>query len=269
MDPDPQDAPLPAELSELGRRLPEPHPEADVQPATRRSTDTPTGVLPDLLAEDLAAFALDLARVRTADEVVAATAHAVVGLVRGASDAAVCVLRRGEVELTAATGDDTESCEAWQLALGSGPAAEAATAPGSAVLVDDLTTDPRWSSLHAVAAREGLASVLTVAAPLPASSRTLVLSWYAREPHAFGSADCSRVALLAAAHTSLALDRALREDHLRAAMVSRQQIGQAVGLLAARRSVGLADAFALLRTESQRSNVRLAELARRIVEEQG
>ena len=52
-------------------------------------------------------------------------------------------------------------------------------------------------------------------------------------------------------------------------MVSRQEVGQAVGLLAAGRSVGLTDAFVLLRTESQRQNERLADLARRIVEEHG
>lgn len=229
---------------------------------------SPTGA-PDLLAEDLATLALDLAQVRTAAEVLATTADAVVGLVPGASDAAASVLRRREVELGAATGRAAEHCEAWQLALGSGPAADASTAPGSAVLTDDLTTDPRWLPVHAVAAHQGLPSVLSVAAALHASSRTLVLSWYAGETRAFAAADCARVALLVAAHASLALDRALHADHLRTAMVSRQEIGQAVGLLAASRSVGLADAFVLLRAESQRRNQRLGDLARRIVEEHG
>lgn len=223
----------------------------------------------DLLAEDLASFALDLAQVRTAAEVLAAAADAVVGLVPGASYAVASVLRRGEVELDAATGSAAEGCEAWQLALGSGPAADASTAPGRAVLTDDLTSDPRWTPVHAVAAREGLLSVLSVAAALPATSRTLVLSWYAAEARAFAATDCSRVALLAAAHASVALDRALHADHLRTAMFSRQEIGQAVGLLAAGRSVGLLEAFALLRAESQRGNQRLADLARRVIEEHG
>jgi len=223
----------------------------------------------DLLAEDLATLALDLGQARTADEVLVATADAVVGLVPGASDVVATVLRRGEVELVASTGDAAESCEAWQLALGDGPAADASATPGSAVLTDDLTTDPRWVSLHAVAAHEGLPSVLSVAAALPASSRTLVLSWYAGGPHAFASADCARVGVLVAAHASLALDRALHEDNLRSAMSSREEIGQAVGLLGAERSVPLADALVLLRAESRRSNERLADLARRIVEEHG
>lgn len=223
----------------------------------------------DLLAEDLAAFALDLAQVRTAEEVLAVAADAVVGLVPGASEVVATVLRRSEVELAAATGDGAESCEAWQLAVGDGPAAEASTTPGSAVVVDDLTSDPRWVALHAVAAREGLPSVLSLAAALPASNRTLVLSCYAGAPHAFGSSDCARVALLVAAHASLALDRAVHEDKLRTAMISREEIGQAVGLLAATRSVPLAHALVLLRTESQRTNERLPDLARRIVEEHG
>lgn len=260
MDPHPQDPPLLHELSELARRLPEPDPGTAAR--------TVPGA-PDLLAEDLAAFALDLGQLRTAGEVLTAATDAVVGLVPGASDAAVSVLRRGEVELAAATRDGAASCEAWQLALSDGPAAEASVVLGSAVRVDDLTTDARWAPLHAVAAGEGLTSVLSVAAALPAASRTLVLSWYAADARAFRVRDCSRVALLVAAHASLALDRALHADHLRTAMVSRQEIGQAVGLLAATRSVDLADALALLRTESQRTNERLVDLARRVIEEHG
>lgn len=224
---------------------------------------------PDLLAEDLAAFSLDLAQVRTTADLLVTVADAVVGFVPGAADAVASVLRRGEVELDAATARAAESCDAWQLALGNGPAADASTTPGHAVLTADLTTDPRWVPLHAVAAQEELRSVLCVAAVLPASGRTLVISWYAAEAGAFEASDCCRVALLVAAHASLALDRALQADHLRAAMVTRQEVGQAVGLLAARRSVGLTDAFVLLRTESQRQNERLADLAHRIVEEHG
>lgn len=224
---------------------------------------------PDLLAEDLAAFALDLAQVRTAEEVLAAAADAVVGLVPGASDAVASVLRRGEVELDAATGSAAEGCEAWQLAFGIGPAADASVAPGSTVLTHDLTTDPRWAPLQVVAAGRGLPSALSVAAALPATSRTLVLSWYAAGTSAFAAADCRRVAVLVAAHASLALDRALHADHLRTAMASRQEVGQAVGLLAAERSIGLVDAFVLLRADSQARNERLTDLARRIVEEHG
>jgi hypothetical protein len=256
--PQPGEPPLPGELA---HRLPVPGSELD--PAGPTSPG-PGGVL----AEDLAALALDLVRARSAEETLAVTAVLVVGLVAGASEAVASVLRRGEVELTSATGPEAESCEAWQLATGSGPAVEAVEVGGT-VLVHDLTNDTRWPPLHAVAEHDDLASVLSVAAPLPASGRTLLLSWYAVERQAFASPACTRSALLVAAHASLALDRALHEVDLRRAVVSGQEVGRAVGLLAATRSVGVEEAFALLRAESQRTNQRLADLARRIVDEHG
>ena len=105
---------------------------------------------------------------------------------------------------------------AWQLAVGDGPAATATAVPGTVVVVDDLATDPRWVDLHAVVARDGLPSVMSVAAALPTSSRTLLISWYGKRADAFSAPDCARVALLTTAHACVALDRALREDELQA-----------------------------------------------------
>lgn len=232
-------------------------------------TDQPGPAEPDLLAEDLAALALDLAQEHTATDVLGAAADGVVGLVSGASQAVVSVLRRGDVELSSATGAGAGSCEAWQLALGSGPAVTASEDLGAAVVVDDLATDPRWAHLQATEAQDGLPSILSVAAALPFATRTLVLSWYSQARGAFAAPDCARVALLAAAHTSVALDRALHADHLQAGLARRQEIGEAVGIIAARGSLTREAAFVLLRDRSQRTNQRLADIARQIVDEQG
>lgn len=223
----------------------------------------------DLLAEDLATFALDVAQEHSAVAVLGAITEAVVGLVPGASQVVVSLLRHSTVELSSATGPGAESCDAWQLALRSGPAVTASEEPGVVVLVDDLTTDPRWTHLQVTGAREGLASVASVAAALPTSTRTLVLSWYSASRSAFTAPDCARVALLATAHASVALDRALHEDNLHAAIAHRQEIGEAVGILAAQESVTREAAFALLRVRSQRTNQRLADVAGQVVQEHG
>jgi hypothetical protein len=235
------------------------------------ATLTPAGPRPlqDLVAEDLASLALDLARRRTAPEVLRATAEALVGLVPGAAQVVVSVLRREEVELTSATGTGAADCEAWQFALGDGPAVAAVRARGTALVADDLATDARWPHLRVAHERYGLTSVVTVAASLPTVTRTLVLSWYGSSRAAFSGPDAARRALLSAAHASAAVDRAVHEDHLQAAIAHRQLIGEAVGIVAVRESLTRDAAFALLARQSQRTNLKLVELARNVTETHG
>jgi PAS domain-containing protein len=233
--------------------------------------DAPLDLRPlrDLVAEDLASLALDLARHRGATDVLTAVADALVRLVPGATQVAVSVLRRDVVELTAAAGPGAADVEAWQLAVGEGPAVAAASSRGTAVVVDDLAAEPRWPHLRVVEERHGLVSTVSVAASLPTVARTLVLSWYGTSRAAFAAEEGRRRALLAAAHAAAAVDRAVHEEHLEAAIAHRQLIGEAVGMVAARESLGREAAFALLAQLSQRSNRKLVDLARDIAESHG
>jgi AmiR/NasT family two-component response regulator len=54
-------------------------------------------------------------------------------------------------------------------------------------------------------------------------------------------------------------------DHLSQGMVTRQVIGQAVGLLMAQRRCTADEAFELLKSASQRSNEKLRDVAARMV----
>ncbi|MGL5930880.1 MAG: ANTAR domain-containing protein [Dermatophilaceae bacterium] len=54
-------------------------------------------------------------------------------------------------------------------------------------------------------------------------------------------------------------------EQLKAALASRAEIGQAVGILMARHGCGAEEAFASLRKASNDTNVRLADLAATIV----
>ena len=53
--------------------------------------------------------------------------------------------------------------------------------------------------------------------------------------------------------------------HLSRGMVTRQVIGQAVGLLMAQRRCAVDEAFELLKAASQRSNEKLRDIAQRLV----
>lgn len=65
------------------------------------------------------------------------------------------------------------------------------------------------------------------------------------------------------------VDASRQQAHLRAAIESRQVIGEAIGIIRAQnRHVSSDEAFAMLAKASQRMNVKLRDLARRITDGQ-
>jgi AmiR/NasT family two-component response regulator len=66
---------------------------------------------------------------------------------------------------------------------------------------------------------------------------------------------------VALAATSAVTDAELEAAQLRAALATRDVIGQAKGILTQRRGVGADEAFDILRTASQHLNIKLAEVA--------
>jgi hypothetical protein len=94
------------------------------------------------------------------------------------------------------------------------------------------------------------------------------LNIYSRRPGALAP-DAHEPALLLATHASLALTSTAavtRADlvtaQLHQAIESRDVIGQAKGILMARRGISADEAFAELRRASQNLNIKLADLAR-------
>ena len=68
-----------------------------------------------------------------------------------------------------------------------------------------------------------------------------------------------------AAHAAVALATARREEQLEGKAGSRDLIGMAKGIVMARQGVSEDEAFDILRRASQRMNVKLRELADRVV----
>jgi GAF domain-containing protein len=97
------------------------------------------------------------------------------------------------------------------------------------------------------------------------------LNLYARQPRAFGPSEIRRAEAFAR-HASGALTLALRmascedlNDQLRSSIMSRAVIDQALGVIMATEHCPQDQAFALLRTASQNTNVKLRDLAATIV----
>ncbi len=101
-------------------------------------------------------------------------------------------------------------------------------------------------------------------APLWVNERTLgTLSLYATQSAAFGEHD-KRIIELFATLAALALAEAQRTDHLRAALLNRDVIGQAKGIIMERYDVDADAAFSTLKRVSQDRNMKLHEIARQV-----
>ncbi|OIJ69251.1 GAF and ANTAR domain-containing protein [Streptomyces mangrovisoli] len=109
----------------------------------------------------------------------------------------------------------------------------------------------------------GVRSVLSLR--LRADKRRLtVLTAYSRDPYAFDES-ATRVGRLLTAHVGLALNSVTVREQLTEAMHTRDLIGQATGILMERLDIDAVAAFESLVRASQRENVKLRDLARRIV----
>jgi hypothetical protein len=89
------------------------------------------------------------------------------------------------------------------------------------------------------------------------------MNLYATAEHAFSDED-QMLAILLSSLGAVVLDASQQQAHLRAAIESRQVIGEAIGIIKAQRRVSSDEAFRILSTAFQRMNVKLRDLAQRI-----
>ena len=156
-----------------------------------------------------------------------------------------------------------------QYKLGDGPCLHAMR-HARLVHVDDFDTHTSWPGFSRQAVALGIRSCLAV--PLLADGEPAgALNLYARRPGAFGPAEVSRAQQFAG-HASGALTLALRmescsdlNDQLRSSLVSRAVIDQALGVIMATERCPQDKAFAVLKTVSQNTNVKIRDLAATIV----
>lgn len=134
------------------------------------------------------------------------------------------------------------------------------------VHVTDLATDTRWPAYRRDAlAQTPIKSIL--AFELFTTQHGLgALNVYADRPQAFDS-ESIEVGIVFATHAALAWDTARREENFRSALLSRDLIGQAKGILMERFRINAIQAFDLLKQLSQESNVPLADIALRLTED--
>nr|WP_042187583.1 GAF and ANTAR domain-containing protein [Kibdelosporangium sp. MJ126-NF4]CEL18203.1 GAF domain-containing protein [Kibdelosporangium sp. MJ126-NF4] len=193
----------------------------------------------------------------------------VVRVVPEADMASVTLVRDGVGETAACTDQVVFDIDADQYKAGAGPCLEAA-ATGEIVRVEVEAARVRWPEFTRGALAAGVASYMS--APLTVDDRHAgALNLYGLHEHGFKDVDSVLVKLyLAAVEAALrATSRyvAAREQaaHLSTALVSRAVIDQAKGIIMGARGVGADQAFQLLVEQSQRDNVKLHDIAERLV----
>jgi transcriptional regulator with GAF, ATPase, and Fis domain len=231
---------------------------ASQRPVENRSVRAPSDV-----AEAMSRIARSLEDEQSLDETLRAVVLTAVGTVPGAEHAGVSLIeRRREIRTRASTGELPTQVDQAQYDAGEGPCLTSAWEQ-TTVWMDDVATEARWPEFARRARRLGLGS--SVSFQLFVRRDNLgALNLYATRPHAFAR-DAEHVGLLFAAHASVALAGAQREDQLRFALGTRDAIGTAKGILMERYGLDADAAFRLLVRASQQTNLKLRELAQQLV----
>jgi GAF domain-containing protein len=189
-----------------------------------------------------------------------------------ASAAGLTLLDQSARPTTAvATDDIAPAVDQAQYDDGDGPCLIAFRESRAVCVPDTRTVGDRWPTFSRVAAELGILSTLSL--PLAAGGETFgAFNLYARAPGAFDEAAQADAAMFAT-QASVVLSNARAywaafdmAVGLEQAIRSRAIIEQAKGKIMATTGVTADEAFELLVRASQRENVKLREVARRIVE---
>ena len=214
-------------------------------------------------AEEFADLSIQLLQERHEQPTLERVVELAVETIESSDYCSIAVRTGTEVETPATNADVGRQADELQYGLGEGPCLEAIRS-SDACIVDDLLLETRWPQWARSVAASGIRSALSVRVQGPAGDALASLNLYARQPRAFDDTDLA-LATIFARHAGIAIHGAQQQNHLSAAIQSRQLIGAAQGILMQRFGLDLDQAFELLRRYSQTYNVKLRQLAENLV----
>jgi GAF domain-containing protein len=223
----------------------------------------------DEVAGNLAELADVLAGEEELGPVLQRSVDQVASGVPGADMVSVSVLRGDTGETVAASDRRVWNIDGDQYAAGDGPCLEAART-SEAVRTGIAEAEQRWPAFARSARAAGINSYLSC--PLTINDDFVgSLNLYSEQPHGFADFDVALLRLyITAASAAIANARlyARARDlagQLGQAMDSRAVIDQAIGIIIARTGMTAEQAFGELSRRSQNANVKLREIAARVV----
>jgi transcriptional regulator with GAF, ATPase, and Fis domain len=198
----------------------------------------------------------------TLDRVVA---HCV-DLVDGCEHAGVLVIEGNKTVRTLAESSDlVRASDNLQQELGEGPCFDATRRARDVYRIEDITnTAGRWRRFAPRAQEMGIGSVMGFC--LYTEDDNLgALNLYSSQAGAFTDAS-EQMGWLLASHAAVAFSSSRSHAQLAEAIDTRNEIGQAMGILMERYKVADNEAFAILKKSSQNNNTRLRDIARSVAE---
>ena len=207
------------------------------------------------------------------DDVLSRIAEAAVSTIAGCRMASVTLHERSEYRTAASTDPAATAVDQAQYQSHEGPCLDAVDA---AMVYAQSFPDERWPTLASRPTESGVQSALSyrlaAASSGTADSSGGSLNSYGVIPSAFNDT-AQEIGLILAAHASVAA-RAVEERStlqslgrdLQQALLSRDVIGQAKGILMERLKITPEEAFDLLRRSSQHLNLKLRDVARGLAE---
>lgn len=193
--------------------------------------------------------------------------EAALRMVPGCDHASLMLRERDRFETACSTDDVATLIDRMERELDEGPCV-VAIENDTPYLETSLDDGCRWPSLaERILAETPVRGMAGVQLRISAT-KVGALNLFSDRPHGLDEASLHQ-AMVVASFASVSLQAAhQREDArtLRAGLVSNREIGKAIGLLMAFHRIDDQAAFNLLRKASQDMNLKLAEVARQVVE---
>ncbi|HEX2053206.1 MAG TPA: GAF and ANTAR domain-containing protein [Actinomycetota bacterium] len=188
------------------------------------------------------------------------------------TEAAGISLKKGTKVFTAvSTGQRAVELDELQYDLGDGPCLQAMR-DGEMQLTQSLISEQRWPQYTSRALYAGAMSILAL--PVQAGGQVLgALNFYSSREQAFSETDLAVARAFTDRSAVVLLNAKIYEEaselaaQMQEALASRAVIDQAKGIIMVTEKVSAEVAFKRLKSLSQAANVKVRDLARRIVEE--
>ncbi|OBI44496.1 GAF and ANTAR domain-containing protein [Mycobacterium colombiense] len=205
-----------------------------------------------------------------ANQMYAAICVAATLTVRGCDHASLLVRENDKYVTVGASDRLAQAVDELERRAGDGPCIDAIEEE-TPQIDTDLTTPSLWPKLAAVLVAETPVRGAMGFRLLVDKRKGAALNLFSDTPNMFDSESAGRAAVLAA-FASVAINAVNKGEDaasLRRGLMSNREIGKAVGMLMMLHEMSEDDAFDLLRRHSQALNIKLADVAREVIEQRG
>ncbi len=190
--------------------------------------------------------------------------------VRGCDHASLMLLENGRYVTVGASDRLAYAVDELERRTGDGPCIDAIEEE-TPQIDTDLTTPSLWPKLAAVLVAETPVRGAMGFRLLIDKRKAAALNLFSDTPNLFDAESAGAAAVLAS-FASVAINAVAKGDDaasLRRGLLSNREIGKAVGMLMLLHDMSESQAFDLLRRHSQGLNIKLADVARAVIERKG